>query len=51
MRMSMGLMDILPRGIETACVCGVEVGGLGVSTCANRQGIFITINTLVGTAG
>lgn len=29
MRMSMGLMDILPRGIETACVCGVEVGGVG----------------------
>lgn len=23
----------------------------GVSTCANRRGIFITINTLVGTAG
>lgn len=33
MRMSMGLMDILPRGIETACACGVGVGGVGEHMC------------------
>lgn len=45
-----GLWIFCPEASKRHVRVGLGWGGW-VSTCANRQGIFITINTLVGTAG